>query len=320
MRRRLGVMLAAAVVVLAARHAAAQTPEELAAARSLFGEALTDEEHHRYAEALEKYKRVVQVRETTSVRYRMGLTLEGLGRVNEAIESHAAAVRLAAGSPKDAEIAKASKARLEALEPRVAHLALKVTPSGTAGTPPELKVDDKPVEPEHADDVRVDPGQHVVTATAPGAQPFRAQVTLSDGGRAEIPISLQAAVAPPPQPPPPPPPPPPKESGSLRTVGIITGGAGAAFLVAGGIVMILRASAISSLKDACGADGNNCPIQKKSELDATHSRAVTETTVGAILLTTGAIALAAGVVLYVVGGNDKTTAAFRMPMLAGATF
>ena len=235
MGRRLGGMLAVGFVLLT-RVAGAQSPDELAAARQVFAEALADEEHQRFGEALEKYKRVLQVRETASVRYRMGLTLEGLGRLNEAIDAHSAAVRLGGASPKDAEVARAAKARIDALEPRVAHLALQVPPS-PAGI--EVRVDDAAVPLDRTGDVRLDPGPHVVTATAPGSQPFKAQVTLSDGGRAAIPITLQAEA-----PPPPPPPPPAPRSSSLSTVGLIAGGAGAVLLVGGGVVMAMRASAI----------------------------------------------------------------------------
>src|SRR5262249_54383070 len=127
-----GLLLGAFSLPLAlASPALAQPQDELAQGRQLFSEALSDEEHHRYADALEKYKKVLQIRETASIRYRMGLTLEGLGRLNEAIEAHNGAVHLAGTNAKDAEVGKAAKTRIEALEPRIAHLTLR-PPDGSA--------------------------------------------------------------------------------------------------------------------------------------------------------------------------------------------
>src|SRR5687768_8244185 len=83
----------------------AQTPDELAAGRQLFAEALDDEEHHRYEVALEKYQRVLRIRDTAATRYRIGLSLEGLGRNRQAIDSYGAAVRI--GSSSDSEVVKA---------------------------------------------------------------------------------------------------------------------------------------------------------------------------------------------------------------------
>jgi hypothetical protein len=73
--------------------------------------------------------------------------------------------------------------------------------------------------------------------------------------------------------------------------------------------MGLRGSAISDIKTAC--PGGQCPVEKKDSLTSTHSRAVTDTTVGAVLLTTGALALGAGVVMFVVGRPESKTA-FRV--------
>jgi hypothetical protein len=273
--------------------------DDLSAGRQLFAEALDDEEHHRYAAALEKYQRVLKVRDTASIRYRMGITYEGLGTIMSAIDAYNAAIRTASKSAGDVEIARAAQARIDALEPKVAHLALRPN----ASTPSEIRVDNEPVAADAAGDMRVDPGSHTVDATAPGKQPFHAQVTLSEGGRAEIPIVFESAATPPP---PPAQEQQPKEASPLRTAGIITAAAGVALVVGGVVVLVLRSNAISDLKESC--PNGDCPRARQRELQDTHDRAAFQGPLGATLVGVGAAAIATGVVLYMMGPEPKTAA------------
>jgi hypothetical protein len=64
--------------LLTTRAAPAQS-SDLDRARALFAEALSDQEAGRTAMALEKYRRVAEVRDTAQVEYRIGTCLEGLG-------------------------------------------------------------------------------------------------------------------------------------------------------------------------------------------------------------------------------------------------
>src|SRR5258708_39536414 len=80
--------VAAVLVSLAlfgrARAACAQggvgtSPDELTAARALFGEALRDEEKNHFAAALEKFQHVAAGKETPPARYRLGTCYGGVG-------------------------------------------------------------------------------------------------------------------------------------------------------------------------------------------------------------------------------------------------
>ncbi|MDF2696496.1 MAG: hypothetical protein K0S65_4879 [Labilithrix sp.] len=283
------------------RGALAQSADELAAGRQLFAEALDDEEHHRFAEALEKYRRVLRIRDTAAIRYRMGSTLEGLGKIAQAVDAYTAAVRIGAGS-SDAELVRASQARIDALGPKLAHLALRLPPGTSSDA--QVRVDDEPVSPEALADVRVDPGAHVVTATATGARPFRAQITLSEGGRAEIPITLELV-------PPAEPAPAPSSGAPVRTIGIVTGAAGAVLVAGGVVVLAFRSSAIAELNESC--PNGNCPASRERELRDTRDRAVVEGPVGGALIAVGAAAVATGIVLFTIGGHDKKTSARFVP-------
>lgn len=306
--RTLRALVAAALLggsLLGGGAAHAQSQGDLAAGRQLFVEALADEEGGRFAAALEKYKRVQTIRDTVNVRFRIGAALEGLGKVARAVDAYAATVTLGAENKADAEVVRAAQARVDVLRPRVAHLALRVTSPAFADA--DVQVDSEPVAAEALGDVAVDPGPHVVTATAKGARPFRAQITLSEGGRADVPVALEplAPEAPPPAPPPP------DRSGSYRTVGIVTGVAGGALVIGGAVVLALRSSAISELNDSC--PGGACPASREQELRGTRDRALVEGPVGVALLVAGAVAVGTGIILYTVPGREPRTATRLVP-------
>jgi hypothetical protein len=290
-----GVMAAAFFVGTAAR---AQSPEELAAGRQLFVEALADQEQGRFAAALEKFRRVQRVRDTVPVRYRLGSALEGLGKIALAVDAYASAIRLGNSTNAEPEVVRAAQARVDALSPRHAHLTLR-DPSGSLADA-EVSVDGERVDPQALADLPVDPGTHVVTATAKGARPFRAPVTVSEGARLEVPITLEPVA------PPPPPAPASDSSSSLRTIGIVTGAAGGALVVGGLVVLALRSSAISDLKQSC--PNGNCPAEREQELRDTRDRAVLEGPVGVALLVAGAAAVGTGIVLFGMSGSGSRSA------------
>ena len=79
----------AALVAPAA--AAAPTESELRAARQLFAEAEHDEDAGRWPEALEKLRRVEQVKHTAGVRSHVALCEEHLGQLARALDDYASA-------------------------------------------------------------------------------------------------------------------------------------------------------------------------------------------------------------------------------------
>ena len=69
--------------------ARAQTPATLEQAREIFGKALADENAGRYDAALEKYRMVLTVKETPSVRFRIGACLKAQKKLVEARDAFA---------------------------------------------------------------------------------------------------------------------------------------------------------------------------------------------------------------------------------------
>jgi hypothetical protein len=303
-------LLAAAILagsLARASGASAQASGDLTEGRQLFGEGLADEAHGRFAAALEKYKRVQAIRDTVNVRYRIGAALEGLGRIARAVDAYDSAVKLGVDNGTDAEVVRGAQGRLDVLRPRIAHLLIHVATPSVLGPRVEVQVDSEPIATQALGDVAVDPGPHVVTASARGARPFRAQITLSEGGRAGVPIALELEVAPPP----PPPPPSAGSAATYRTVGVVTSVAGGVVMVGGAVVLLLRSSAISRLHDDC--PGGSCPASREQELTSTRDRALAFGPLGGVMLAAGAVALGTGILLFTIAGRDTTAVTRIVP-------
>lgn len=306
LRTALAIGLVAGSLASASR-ARAQAPVDVAAGRQLFVEALGDEEHGRFAEALAKYRRVQLFRDTANVRYRIGSSLEHLGKIVHAVDAYTVAVRLGTegAAAADAEVVRAAQARLDALSPKVAHVAIRLPSPPPAEA--EVTVDGEPVAPAALADVPLDPGGHVVAATAKGTRPFRTQINLPEGGRVDVPIAFEMPlVEPAPAPPPPP------EGPPYRTIGLVTGGAGGVLLIGGVVVLALRSSAISKLNEVCPS--GNCPASRQEELTATRDHAKLEGPLGIALVATGVAAVGAGVFMFMLGSREAKTAARLVPV------
>ena len=285
-------------------RARAQSPADLAAGRQTFVEALADEEQGRYADAITKYRRVLLVRDTPNIRYRIGASLERLGKLVQAADSYEAAVKLgtASGTTADADVARASRERISAIAPKLAHLTLRV-PSAPPGT--EVTVDGEPARAEPATERAVDPGTHVVAASAPGRRPFRSSVDLTEGARVELPIVLEPQMTVQPVPTP-------VRVYPYRTAGIVTAAAGGALLASGVIVLAVRSGTLGDLETAC--PNGACPQSRRDELQSAHDRARTEGPLGVALVAVGAAAMATGLVLVFIGGSEAPSALRLVPV------
>ncbi len=325
----------ALVVALAATlHAApcrAQTDDALAAARRLFTEAVADEQGRRYEVALDKFRRVLAVRETANVRYRVATCLEAMGHNAEAVASFEAAMRLGAQDPASSEVVVAARARAAHLEPLVSRLAIELPPDAPAGA--EIRLDDAPVEPfALAASIPLEPGHHTVRASAPGRTPFETVVDLPPGGRVSISVTLPVPGQPQPASPGAPAAPSPAATGSLPAAAPPAADAGDGRAVAawvaiglGGVLatgsviaLVLRASNLQTLDRDCTTSPSGtlaCPSWAKSEVNAAHDAAKVEGPLGIGL---GAGALAAvgiGAWLFASASRSSTSGWTAAPVL-----
>jgi hypothetical protein len=292
--------------------------DELAAARSLFAEALRDEEAKRFLDALEKFQRVRAVRDTASIEYRIGSCYERLGRTVAAYVAYHDATLLGRGDERSADVVKAAIERLESLATHLARLTL-VLPEPTPSSV-EVRVDGLVVAPASLRDaVALEPGRHVVTAASTDSTPFRSEVTVPEGAQVSLTISLEArpssevAAAPPPQAVRPP------TGGAAPAIAMAGGGV---LLVASGVLFLLREEDISKLNRECPRGA--CPAgANRNDLDSTRRRALMEGPVAVALCVGGAVA--AGLGAYFLwtamdpSSHTSRTTARVAPLLAWGT-
>ncbi len=152
----------------------------------------------------------------------------------------------------------------------------------------------------------VDPGLHVVTAEAPGYEPFRAEVRIGADADAKgvlVPRMKKPAAKSPPAPKPPVPPPPAGDgrrgTSTVGIVGFVGSGVGFVGLVIGTIFGVQTLVEVNEAEE----DERLCPNKRCTPLGRLAiDEAETKGIVSTVTLSVGGAALATGVVLLVVDG------------------
>ena len=283
---RVGSVLAALLgVALAASTARAAPSEvEVRAARQLFVDAEKDEDAGRWAEALDKLRRVAQVKLTAGIHYHVALCEEHLGHLAAALDEYTSAEGQARAENAQDVLRLVGK-RIGDLGPRVPRLTIRLVPDvGDA----VVTLDGASVS--HAvlgTPLPVDPGEHRIEASAPNRPALGQSVTVRE--RDVTAIDLELPEPPPPRPAParvappaaelpaaPPPLPPPAETlpapagpsrtgALLATVGavVLAGGGVGAFVAAGNAhtqAVNQCAQTVSTSADACSSQKNGVHV------------------------------------------------------------
>ncbi len=294
---------------VSAQGAAQQTVDgdALKRAREQFGQALALQTGGDWAGALALLKEVAAVKPTPQVRFNIALCEERLGRLVAALGDYELA-----GS--DAEIEKADQvreevdSRLEALKARVPRVTVQRGEGAESAT---ISIDGVSLGDSVVNvPLPVDPGPHVVEATALGYLPFKQSFRVVEQQRATILVVLQLkpAVMEPVVPR--------LRSGSgVLRAGFFVGGLGVASLLTSGAMFYLRHRAINDLDQACGGGRDACPESSRSTFD--HGK--TYTTVGDVTLIAGAVGVALGATLVIVGSHGAEHESIALaPGAAGA--
>ncbi len=132
----------------------------------------------------------------------------------------------------------------------------------------DVTLDGKPLpKPQWNQTLYVDPGVHVVTATAPDHEPFEASAEVPPkGSRTVLQVTPKAIPKPPATPPTPPPSTPPptpaprREPEAAPIWPYFVGGAGLVSLGVATLFVVDSTSAGSELDDACTAERKACPV------------------------------------------------------------
>src|SRR5438067_5870278 len=133
MRRLARTTLLAITIAIAAPSIAsrvfAQSTAELEAARGLYKDGQDLEKKKDFAAALEKFKKVAEIKSTAIVRYHEGFCSEKTGKWIDALDFFARAQLEGQGDAKQKEAVEASRKAADALRPRVPKIRIKVTGS-----------------------------------------------------------------------------------------------------------------------------------------------------------------------------------------------
>jgi hypothetical protein len=284
-----------------------QTPATLEQAREIFGQALKDENAGHYDTALDKYRMVLTVKDTPSVRFRIASCLKAQKKLVEARDAFAGIQ-----GPAGNAVAQSAAVELKQLDARIPDLTVTLT--GPGASQGAITIDGQPSTAGRA--VQVNPGDHVVVVAGAGVKKMQSTVTVAESTHKAL--SLQVDVDAPQKAeqssPPPPAPEAPPPADHSKTYGFIGLGVGGALLGGSLVLTILENGQVSKIESAC--PGGNCPISKHSDTESMKSTASTEYTAAIVLLATGVVAT--GVGAYFLFKPTKKTQLAIAPTPTGA--
>ncbi len=331
MRSRTLVASLAAVglVSLASAGASAQEQTE-AAATALFDQGRNLMQQGKYAEACPKLAESERLAPSGGTLINLGECYEHTGQTASAWAAWKdAAARANAAGKVDVE--KRALARAAALEPNLAKLAISVD---AASDVPGLEVKRDGVKVGHAEfgvPIPVDPGTHVIDATAPNKQPFSGKVdvaakqanaaltvTLVDAPQAAPTPAPAATPAPAPAPAPAAVPSTPEQPASTwsgqKTVALIVGGVGVVGLGVGSAFGLIAKSKNDQALQNC----RTSTLCTQAGLNLTDD-AKSAATVSTIAFIAGGVALAGGVVLWLTAPSHTSSTGLTVSPLVGSS-
>jgi hypothetical protein len=274
--------------------------KELSRARAMFQQAIELEQAGNFPNALQLFREVGQVRMTPQVQFHIALCEENLGRLVTAMGGYELALEGAdqVGTSFKAEV---EQKRTE-LKARIPKLIIVRGKGAEAAT---IELDGVPLGASRIGiENEVDPGPHQIAAKAPGHENFVETVSVQEEERRTVKVELEklpeGAVA---------------GGGGMmdagapekksRLIPYIVIGAGGAVLLASGVFLIMRQSALGDLNTLC--PDRNCPDSltpaERREANDLHDSVGTYGTISLVTAIIGVATVGAGVTLYIL--QDK---------------
>ncbi|MCC6558035.1 MAG: hypothetical protein IT372_34240 [Polyangiaceae bacterium] len=301
-RRRFPVLLLAAALLApspaaAGEPAAAPTGEAMTLAQTLFEEGRRLMEAKQYAEACPKFEESLRLRPGTGTLLNLALCNEGLGKTATAWAQFKEVLFAAKKEGNQAREAFAQE-HVDAIEPKLSKLQVRAEatpglairrdgqeiPAAAVGTP-----------------IPVDPGTHVIEATAPGYSVWSTMIEAGGAGELKI-VAIPkltpapadgSAAAPAPDAAAP------GEGSGRRTLGFVVGGVGVAALGAGAVLGLVAAGDASDAEDDPAlCPGKRCTPAGREAIDSASTKALVST----IGIGVGVGAIAAGAILIFTSG------------------
>jgi hypothetical protein len=293
--------------------ALAQSTTETEAQR-LFDEGLALMRAGNYGEACPKLLKSVEMSPGMGAKYRLAECYEAAGKTASA---HALFEQVADEAKKAGRADREQQARehAEALRPKLPRLTVKVGAAVASLPGVEITRDGVPLDRTLWDRAfPLDPGEHLVGATAPGKAPFRQRVLLQPAGAITVDLSAlpDAAAAADPVAPGAPVAAPSAERPTAsrgwpaqRIAALVVGGAGVAGVVLGGVFGAMAKSKWDEALTGCrGPEGTRC----SDTAIGLGDDAATQATVSTVGFVAGGVLVAGGVVLWLTAPSAKPAA------------
>lgn len=307
----LGLFCTMAQLYALPAHAEDASAAETAAARALAVDGLKLAQANNCSDAVPKLERAEKLYHSAVVAIRLGECYVAVGRLVEGTELLRKELREPQPSEPTPALTKAlerAQKLLDTTKPRIAGLTIKVAAAQDMG----VKVDGNLVPSVLIDtEIPIDPGEHAIEVTAPGFIKSSSRVSLNEGEKKSVTLTLardpnaalpepprdkpSESAAPPPQKPEPissnPPPPAPAPTPN-HTAAYVALGVGAAGVITGGVLGVMTIKRHADLKDQC--PNGICPPDKQSDLDS----AKTLGNISTIAFGVGGAGLVLGTVLF----------------------
>jgi hypothetical protein len=178
-------------LVLLAQSVRAQPTDSVAAAEQLFEQARGLFDKGNFAEACPMFGASYKLDPALGTLLNMATCYEMLGNIASAW-GHYREVVVLATKVNDTTRIDIAKQRIAALEPRLPKLTIRAPKQAIAGL--IVTRDDGPIDlAVLGAAIFVDPGKHVVTATAPGYKTFTGELVIKEGEAKELQLALELA-------------------------------------------------------------------------------------------------------------------------------
>ncbi len=291
MRRRLASLVLSACVLASGT---ASADDATARAEQLFQEARALVDAGRYGEACPKLAESLRLDPAVGTQFNLADCYEHVGRTATAHALFGEVARIARAAGKF-EREKSARERAAALEPKLARV--RIVPASPAPGQ-ETRIDGEAVKAA-ADPLAVDPGDHELTASAPGRNAWSTRFRVEPAATATVQIPVlvdpnprRATDEP--------------KSGQ-RTLAAIVGGVGVAGVAVGAVSGVMAMSTRSDADRLCPKDVTplRCPTQEGADR---WNEAKTFGDVSTVAFVVGGVALAGAAVLWLTAPKARTRA------------
>lgn len=305
---------AATLVVIATRAASAQPTDSVAAAEQLFNEARALLDAGDFAAACPRFEASYKFDPALGTLLNMATCYERSGQIASAWGRYREVSALATKAG-DSERLRISRERAAALEPRLPRLTIEAKPvTGLVITRGTVAIDPAVLGVA----IYVDPGDHAISASAPGRVTFTTKVTLGEGEQQAVvvpelafdatstqpaPVERPAAIVT-------------TDPGKRRRViGLALGGAGVAAVATGlGFGLAARSSWNEAFSAGhCDRATLECTTVGQARTETARDRAF----VASVVTGTGVALLATGAILYLTAPERASVTI--APTAAGAS-